>query len=238
MSAAVKGFRMSDSEESSMPYPSDAANASVPERRPNSNRLAGYRSLFDCLSRRKTNTIPISTLKYAFQMEAQAPTEMELKEIKKAYVDTTLEDPENTPVDFETFCTIMEENSLNSSDRLNKLLSALITFDETSRGSLHADNFHKQMLILGDRLSETEAVEFMKDAQPGEDGYISYLDFAHRMVEGHPPSLPKKAPRDKGEAKSARMAPSVSMRASKSGASLQSNQQPGEEFAFVVSASA
>ena len=74
------------------------------------------------------------------------------------------------------------ENKEKGNDEINDEVKGLIecfeVFDENKDGFISADDLKHAMMNMGDRLTEEEADEMIREAKPNEKGLINYREFA------------------------------------------------------------
>jgi calmodulin len=86
-------------------------------------------------------------------------------------------------VDFNGFLQIlskfMEKKKAASED---ELIAAFELFDKEGKGYVSAGELRHLMMTLGDKLTEDEGEEFMRDADVGGHGQVKYHEFIKMML--------------------------------------------------------
>ena len=76
-------------------------------------------------------------------------------------------------VDFEELCSILEQYWV-ADDAQNELRDAFSVFDREGNGFLTVEQFKSMLSSLGEKLTEDEIKEIMKDCTVNGDGTINY----------------------------------------------------------------
>ncbi|XP_060577956.1 calmodulin-beta-like [Ruditapes philippinarum] len=105
------------------------------------------------------------------------PTEAELQDmINEVDADG------NGTVDFSEFLTMIEK-TMKEADIDQKILDAFREFDKDGNGFISAAELRQVMTNLGEKLTDEEVDEIMKEADTDGDGQINYKEFAAMLKE-------------------------------------------------------
>jgi calmodulin len=126
---------------------------------------------FEMFDRDKDGLISSKELGNILRSLGHDPTEIELNDM---IVD--VDSDEDGKIDFNEFIQIMHKRAKDS-DIEEELIEAFRIFDKESEGKISSSEFRHIMLTLGERLSEDEIDEMIKEADWKGEGYINYKDF-------------------------------------------------------------
>ncbi|KAJ2695922.1 hypothetical protein FB645_006337 [Coemansia sp. IMI 203386] len=87
----------------------------------------------------------------------------------------------NGEIEFEEFLSLMAQY-YNTSSEEDELREAFKVFDKNGDGVISADELRQVMTSLGERLSDEEVSEMIREADVDGDGNINYEEFAKMMV--------------------------------------------------------
>ncbi len=139
-------------------------------------RLKEYRDAFEMFDRDKDGTITAKELANVMRSLNQEPTEQELFEmINEVDVDG------NGRIDFEEFVTLMNRRS-KETDTEDEVINAFRVFDKEGNGCIGSGELKHIMTTIGDKLTEDEVEEMIREADIDGDGYINYEEFVRMMM--------------------------------------------------------
>merc|ERR1712223_1005987 len=101
-----------------------------------------------------------------------SPTEAELMQM----IATVIEGKDDTKITFPEFLTMMAQ-TIKYRDNEEEVREAFRVFDKEKTGFISAAELRHIMTNLGEKLSEEEADEMIKEADPDENGQINYEEF-------------------------------------------------------------
>nr|XP_005997133.1 PREDICTED: calmodulin-like protein 4 [Latimeria chalumnae] len=86
----------------------------------------------------------------------------------------------NGELDFSTFLTIMHRQ-IQQEDPKNEILEAMLMTDKQKKGYITASELRAKLTQLGEKLTNEEVDELLKEANIGPNGIVRYEQFI-RMV--------------------------------------------------------
>lgn len=140
------------------------------------HRLKDYRDAFEMFDKDKDGTITVRELANVMRSLNQDPSEQELQDmIAEVDVDG------NGRIDFEEFVSLMNRRS-KETDIEEEVINAFRVFDKDGNGLISSNELRQVMTSLGDRLTDEEADEMIREADVDGDGYINYEEFVRMMM--------------------------------------------------------
>lgn len=132
---------------------------------------------FKLLDRNNDGYLTVQELGEAMRAMAQHPTEYEIQELVKKPEGE--EGPALT--DFDTFLTIMAKR-LSVPEAEDQLLEAFKVFDKEGTGVLSAADLRKIVTTMGEKLTDEEVEELIREADDDGDGQINYQEFTQMLT--------------------------------------------------------
>lgn len=120
-------------------------------------------------------TITSSELGAVMRSLGQQPTEAALKQM----ISEVDADGSGT-IDFAEFLTLMSRK-MKSADSQAEILEAFKVFDKDGSGKISADELRQVMNNLGEKLSDEEVSEMIREADTNGDGEIDVKEFVKMM---------------------------------------------------------
>ena len=87
------------------------------------------------------------------------------------------------PINFTMFLTLFGEK-LNGTDPEDVINNAFACFDEGGNGKIHEDLLKEALISMGDRFTEDQVDDVLRDAPIDKDGYLDYNQFTHILKHG------------------------------------------------------
>lgn len=112
--------------------------------------------------------MPLLTLLYVFYLLGHNPTDAELKSMI-AEVDSS----RSGKIDFPQFLTLMRKQIKND-DAEEEVREAFKVFDREGTGLINAVHLKHAMTTIGEKLTEEEVNDMLKEADTRNDGHINY----------------------------------------------------------------
>ncbi|KAJ1677932.1 hypothetical protein EV182_005140 [Spiromyces aspiralis] len=123
------------------------------------DEIAEFKEAFQLFDRDNDNMITTEELGMALRSLGVRITENELNKKKQEG------DPNNSGmVDLNTFLRIAGSTAKNQGANYEELLEAMNVFDKESNGWIPADEFKRIMMSLGEKMTEYEADELIKES--------------------------------------------------------------------------
>ncbi|KAF3546708.1 hypothetical protein DY000_02002293 [Brassica cretica] len=146
-------------------------NASSPIRSPSSRKPSAYSTrmvMVRCITTKELGTVMRSL--------GQNPTEAELQDmINEVDADG------NGTIDFPEFLNLMARK-MKDTDSEEELKEAFRVFDKDQNGFISAAELRHVMTNLGEKLTDEEVDEMIKEADVDGDGQINYEEFVKVMM--------------------------------------------------------
>ncbi len=139
-------------------------------------RLKEYRDAFEMFDKDRDGNITAKELAHVMRSLHQDPTEQEVNEM---IADVDYDG--NGRIDFEEFVTLMNRKN-KEADTEEEVINAFRVFDKESHGLISCSELRHIMTTLGDKLTEEEVDEMIREADIDGDGYINYEEFVRMMM--------------------------------------------------------
>jgi calmodulin len=108
---------------------------------------------------------------------AQNPTESELQDIINQF-----DADNNGTIDFVEFLTMMEKKLKQAETEDDEIREAFRVFDKNGDGYISAAELLHVMTNLGEKLTQDEIDEMIREADLDNDGQIDWNEFVRMMV--------------------------------------------------------
>lgn len=142
-----------------------------------SEQIEEFREAFSLFDRNGDGTITTTELGTVMRSLGQNPTETELRDM----INEVDEDGSGT-VEFDEFLKMMAKK-LKDSDAMEELREAFRVFDKDGNGFISSSELRHVMNMLGEKLSDYEVSEMVKEADLDGDGMVNYEEFVAMMVQ-------------------------------------------------------
>lgn len=140
-------------------------------------QIAEFKEAFSLFDKDGDGSITTSELGNVMQSLGQNPTEAELQDMI-GELDT---DGSGT-VDFPEFLSLMARK-MRDMDSEEEIREAFRVFDEDGIGYISAAELRHVMTNLGEKLTDEEVDEMIKEADSNSDGQVNYEEFVRMMTE-------------------------------------------------------
>lgn len=138
---------------------------------------AELKETFDLFDRDGDGLLTIRELGEALRAMAQHPTEQEIEELAKSP-----EGEENTGLtNLEKFMGIMAKR-LTVPEPDDQLINAFRVFDKEGTGVISAADLRQFMTTMGEKLTDEEVEEMIREADDDGDGQINYQEFTQMLI--------------------------------------------------------
>ncbi|XP_042422258.1 calmodulin-like [Zingiber officinale] len=139
-------------------------------------QVAEFKEAFSLFDKDGNGNITTSELGNVMRSLGQNPTEAELKEmIKVADVDGS------GTMDFKEFLNMMA-HKLKDAGSEEELKEAFRVFDKDQNGFISAAELHHVMKNIGEKLTDDEVNQMIREADTDGDGQINYQEFIKIMM--------------------------------------------------------
>ncbi|XP_046582415.1 uncharacterized protein LOC124289793 [Haliotis rubra] len=142
------------------------------------DQIAEFKEAFCLFDKDGDGTITTKELGTVMRSLGQNPTEAELQDmINEVDADG------NGIIDFPEFLTMMSKK-LQGADSTDELREAFLVFDKDGDGFISAKELRHVMTNLGEKLTDDEVEEMMREADGDGDGQVNYDEFVKMMTGG------------------------------------------------------
>eukprot|EP00761_Pharyngomonas_kirbyi_P009516 gb/GECH01009532.1/.p1 GENE.gb/GECH01009532.1/~~gb/GECH01009532.1/.p1 ORF type:complete len:150 (+),score=54.30 gb/GECH01009532.1/:1-450(+) len=139
-------------------------------------QIAEFKEAFSLFDRDGDGSITIKELGTVMRSLGQNPTEAELQEmINEVDADG------NGSIDFPEFLSLMARK-MKDTDSEDEIMEAFKVFDRNGNGFISAAELRHVVTTLGEKLTDEEADEMLKEADVDNDGQINYEEFVKMMM--------------------------------------------------------
>lgn len=139
-------------------------------------KLKEFREAFDLFDKNKDGSITAKELSNVMKSLNHHATDQEVQEMI-AEVDTD----GNGRVDFEEFVSLMNRRT-KETDTEEEVINAFRVFDKEGNDTISSSELRHIMTTIGDKLTDEEVEEMIREADVDGDGYINYVEFVRMMM--------------------------------------------------------
>merc|ERR1719231_1654195 len=139
-------------------------------------QIAEFKEAFSLFDKNGDGTITTQELGTVMRSLGQNPTEAELQDmINEVDADG------NGTIEFPEFLTLMARK-MEDTDTEEEILEAFEVFDKDGNGYISAAELRHVMTNLGEKLTDEEVDEMIREADVDGDGQINYEEFVKMMM--------------------------------------------------------
>ena len=139
-------------------------------------QIGEFKEAFSLFDKEGDGTVTNNELRTVMRSLGQNPTEAELADmINEVDADG------NGTIDFPEFLTMMARK-MKDTDSEEEILEAFKVFDEDGNGFISATELRHIMTNLGEKLTDEEVDEMVREADIDGDGQINYEEFVQMMM--------------------------------------------------------
>eukprot|EP01026_Neomeris_dumetosa_P002408 TRINITY_DN106507_c0_g1_i1.p2 TRINITY_DN106507_c0_g1~~TRINITY_DN106507_c0_g1_i1.p2 ORF type:complete len:204 (-),score=30.94 TRINITY_DN106507_c0_g1_i1:245-856(-) len=139
-------------------------------------QIAEFKEAFSLFDKDGDGTITTKELGTVMRSLGQNPTEAELQDmINEVDADG------NGTIDFPEFLSLMARK-MKDTDTEEELIEAFKVFDRDGNGLISAAELRHVMTNLGEKLTDEEVDEMIREADIDGDGHINYEEFVRMMM--------------------------------------------------------
>ncbi|BAM40412.1 calmodulin [Theileria orientalis strain Shintoku] len=139
-------------------------------------QIAEFKEAFSLFDKDGDGSITTKELGTIMRSLGQNPTEAELQDMINE-IDTN----SSGTIDFPEFLLLMARK-MKECDTEEELIQAFKVFDRDGNGFISAQELRHVMTNLGERLTDDEVDEMLREADIDGDGKINYEEFVKLMV--------------------------------------------------------
>jgi len=140
------------------------------------SEIAEFKEAFALFDKDGDGTITTKELGTVMRSLGQNPTEAELQDmINEVDADG------NGTIDFPEFLMLMQRK-MKETDQEEELREAFKVFDRDGNGFISAPELRHVMTNLGEKLTEEEVEEMIREADVDGDGQVNYEEFVRMML--------------------------------------------------------
>eukprot|EP01088_Endostelium_zonatum_P020516 TRINITY_DN7608_c0_g1_i1.p1 TRINITY_DN7608_c0_g1~~TRINITY_DN7608_c0_g1_i1.p1 ORF type:complete len:153 (-),score=58.12 TRINITY_DN7608_c0_g1_i1:81-539(-) len=140
-------------------------------------QIADLREAFAMFDKDGDETITVDELGLVLKSLGQAPTDQELRDM----IHEVDEDGDGK-IDFKEFTKMMSGKMTGSAeDQEEEMRVVFETFDKDKNGFISAQELKSMMFKLGEKLSDSELADMMREADSNGDGQVDYNEFVQIM---------------------------------------------------------
>merc|ERR1712241_1052620 len=151
-------------------------NTSIMADQLTEEQIAEFKEAFSLFDKDGDGTITTKELGIVMRSLGQNPTEAELHDmINEVDADG------NGTIDFAEFLSLMSRK-VKDADSEEELMDAFKVFDKDGNGYISSAELRHVMTNLGEKLTDEEVEEMIREADVDGDGQINYEEFVKMMM--------------------------------------------------------
>jgi calmodulin len=139
-------------------------------------QIAEFKEAFSLFDKDGDGTITTKELGTVMRSLGQNPTETELNDMINE-----VDSDGNGTIDFPEFLSLMARK-MRDTDTEEELIEAFKVFDRDQNGFISAAELRHIMTNLGEKLTDEEVDEMIREADVDGDGQINYEEFVRMMM--------------------------------------------------------
>lgn len=151
-----------------------------PTNQPTQEQLDEWKEAFSLYDKKGNSTVSSANLGDLLRGLGQNPTQAEVRELVKSVGGS---ERQEVDIDFGTFLTILTRpDGFKPAGTSQEFIQGFQVFDKEGDGTISAGELRYVLTNLGEKLSEEEVDELLKEVEVGKDGRINYVDFVNLIL--------------------------------------------------------
>ena len=140
------------------------------------SKLREFREAFDMFDKDRDGSITAKELTNVMKSLNHQTSDLEIQEmINEVDIDG------NGKIDFEEFVSLMNRRT-KETDTEEEVINAFRVFDKDQNDTISSTELRHIMTTIGDKLTDEEVDEMIREADIDGDGYINYVEFVRMMM--------------------------------------------------------
>lgn len=135
-----------------------------------------WQEAFNLFDKEGNKTIKTSDLGTVVRSLGLNPTQAEIKEWQG-----TVDASGSGAVNFDDFCNLMVQKQGNTDSEI-EVIEAFRVFDKDGSGTISCNELKHVLTTLGEKLTDSEVEEVIKEADADSNGYINYTNYVKMMM--------------------------------------------------------
>ncbi|RUP01553.1 calmodulin [Jimgerdemannia flammicorona] len=132
-----------------------------------------WKEAFSLFDKKGTQTVSSDNLGDLLRALGQNPTQAEVRELVQQHGGS---DKREVDIDFGTFLTVLTRtDGFKSAGTAQEFIQGFQVFDKESNGFISAGELRYVLTSLGEKLTNEEVDELLKDVEINKDGQIDYV---------------------------------------------------------------
>ncbi|CAL5347269.1 unnamed protein product [Camellia sinensis] len=142
----------------------------------NADQIVEFQEAFSLFDKDGDGCITVEELATVIRSLDQNPTEEELQDMI-----SEVDSDGNGTIEFTEFLNLMA-NKMKETDAEEELKEAFKVFDKDQNGYISANELRHVMINLGEKLTDEEVDQMIKEADLDGDGQVNYEEFVKMMM--------------------------------------------------------
>jgi calmodulin len=142
-------------------------------------RIGVLKEVFSLFDANGDGTITADKLGAVMTALGQRPTATELREMIRLAHD----DDQKDTIDFLDFLTLMASNPKGADEQEAGIREAFKVFDKDGNGFISAADLRRVLTNLGEKITDEEVEDMVREADTDGDGRINYEEFVKMMSD-------------------------------------------------------
>ncbi|CAO3690760.1 unnamed protein product [Umbelopsis ramanniana] len=146
-----------------------------PATQPSQEQLDDWKEAFSMYDKKGNSTVSSDNLGDLLRGLGQNPTQAEVRELIRSLGGS---DKHDVDIDFGTFLTILTRpDGFKPAGTSQEFIQGFQVFDKEGDNHISAGELRYVLTNLGEKLTDEEVDELLKEVEVGKDGRINYVDF-------------------------------------------------------------